>query len=1349
MILRNTACYQVFTVFVALVFNTLALKGNVTQKTHYCKPDALFIQTQSNLTAYQKEEAFVTFKIKPSEITPEFNPKISDTDKNEIYANIEKLPLTFRKNSGQWDEKIAYQAVSPGWNAKVSFMQNELSFGFSREVENKKTIKKELASNAVELLVWNQEFLNGNKDVQIEGSGEAESNANYFIGNDKNKHVVNASDYRFLSYKNIYPSITFNYYSTGKNLKYDYVINPGGNIADIKIKNKGVKSISINKNNELEISTAWGILIEKMPESYQLIDGKKKNVSVKYVLQDNNSFGFKVDGSYDKNYALIIDPVNYVWGTFVGGNVNGDVAYLSGIDIDAAGNVYASGQCNAFFPTTPGAYDTSHNGSPNGYTDVFVFKLSANGSTLLYSTFIGGSNDDRGIGIAVSPIGEAFVCGRTASVNFPVSAGAFQNTFAGGTDVLVIKLNVAGNALLYSTYIGGWSNDEAFAIKIDNAGNAYVAGGTGSGAQFGTQYPTTAGAFDTSLEFRDGFITCLNNTGTGLVFSTFTGGDNTLVRDTIAFDIERTTSGELYVTGYTYGTETSAGAYQTTYGGGFGADAFAARFNANCSARIYNTYIGLTAFDEAYGISVNTAGEAFIVGYTYFGSDYPTTAGSYNATPSSGGFLTKINATGTALIYSTMLFPGKAYSVEVNDKDEVYVIGDVQFTTINFPGTYCAFDQSENGQGDFFIAKINAAGSTLLYFSYFGGSQPDYGNGPVAFGRMNMVLTGDCKDEVYVGGTTHSPIMPTTPGVYQQNRGIIGGDQPFIFNLKPKITVDFSSSATPTCSVPVQFTDLSAGPCGWDSAWVADTWAWDFGDGGTSTQQNPIHTYNTAGTYTVKLKVTCPRDSIVKTINVSNTGCLPCVINADTVSKRVSCPGGTDGEASVNATGGAGNYNYTWSTTPIQNNDTAKGLTAGLYTVTVSDGSCSRITAVLINKSPTITVTASASQNAICPGSTVTLSASGTSTYTWTPTTGLNSTTGSPVTATIQNNITYKVVGVNLGGCKDSTTVSITTLPVPTITYSGTQTVCTGGNTSITASGGVSYTWLPITGLSSSTGATVTITPTTTTTYTTIATGANNCTTSDSVTITVNAIPVASAGNDTSFCAGKSVQLNATGGTSYSWSPVIGLNNSGINNPIASPPSTTKYVVTASNGPCSSKDSLIISINPNPVANAGSDVTVILSNSTPLNASGGVSYTWTPTTGLSNPNINNPIAKPTATTTYVVQVTNANGCVDTDTVTVFVDIKCGGGLFIPTAFSPNGDTQNEIFRVRGACLKSMRLSIFNRWGELVFTTNDIEKGWDGTISGSAADSGVYAYSLEAELIDNTKVSKSGNVTLLR
>ncbi len=420
-----------------------------------------------------------------------------------------------------------------------------------------------------------------------------------------------------------------------------------------------------------------------------------------------------------------------------------------------------------------------------------------------------------------------------------------------------------------------------------------------------------------------------------------------------------------------------------------------------------------------------------------------------------------------------------------------------------------------------------------------------------------------------------------------------------------------------------------------------------------------------------------------------------------------------------------------------------------VYTVTGTDANgCTNTDTVTVTVNPLPTVTVSPDM-AICENGSTQLSASGGVSYKWSPATGLSNPNISNPVASPAASTTYTVTVVDANGCPNFDSVRVTVNALPVITTSPDDTICLGGSTVITASGGVSYVWSPPTGLSSTTVANPVASPTVTTTYMVTGTDANGCQANATVTVTVLNPADPMAGPDATICPGGSVQLNASNGVSYQWTPATDLSCTNCPDPVASPTSQTTYTVTIvdANG-CTNTDQVTVSLFTPPVVSAGPDMTIYKGESVQLHGTGGVSYVWSPPTWLSDPNIADPVATPNDTITYILLVTDVNGCQNSDSMTIYV-IGIPVAI-VPTAFSPNGDGQNDVFRIGyRENFFLIRMQVFNRWGELVFETTDINQGWDGTYNGQPQPIGTYVFIIHGEDSKGYPIRKIGNVTLLR
>jgi hypothetical protein len=673
----------------------------------------------------------------------------------------------FIENKGQWHPDVLYLCRLGGldawitkWGVSYTFFKlEEKPSAQAREP----SLHEKFGRREVELIGHRvlMKLRGCAAHPQREGREMLEGYYNYLIGNDPTRHATYVRRYKEAWVKGVYAGIDMRYYLEGGRLRYDWVVHPGGEPSQIVFGLEGSEKTYIDSEGRLVFTTRFGEV--KLAE-LRVYQGDRE-IGGRFVERPGG-WGIEV-GSYDPTQPLLIDPL--VYSTYIGGNSDEEGRAIA---VDGSGNAYVTGYTySTNYDVTPGAFQTNGGGS---YRDVFVTKLNATGTALVYSTYIGGSGHDDGYAIAVDGSGNAYVTGYTSSTNYDVTAGAFQTTNGGGADVFVTKLNARGTALVYSTYIGGNSGEEGRGIAVDGSGYAYVTGYTES-----TNYDVTPGAFQTTNGGgRDVFVTKLNAAGTALVYSTYIGGSGDEVGLAIAVD----GSGYAYVTGYTYSTnyDVTPGAFQTTNESVSGwQDVFVTKLNATGTALVYSTYIGGIWDDYGTAIAVDGSGNAYVTGAT--GSpDYDVTPGAFQTTNGGGTdvFVTKLNATGTALVYSTYIGGSdidECNAIAVDGSGNAYVTG---FTNSpNYDVTPGAFQTTKEGGWDVFVTKLNATGTTLVYSTYIGGSGDEWG----------WAIAVDGSGNAYVTGWTYSTDYDVTPGAFQTTKG--GWDDVFVTKVCHPITL--------------------------------------------------------------------------------------------------------------------------------------------------------------------------------------------------------------------------------------------------------------------------------------------------------------------------------------------------------------------------------------------------------------------------------------------------------------------------------------------------------------------------------------------------------------------------------
>ena len=635
-------------------------------------------------------------------------------------------------------------------------------------------------------------FLNANKNVEIIPVEETKLRVNYFKGNDRSEWHCNIPTTKAVLYKNLYKNIDLKVYGIEKQIEYDWIVKPGGNPGDIRFQYKSVKGTRLDDEGNLVIETDFGELIHKKPVSYQTCTAQgrgvgagsqtcpqqRKNVNVTFKKIRSNTYGFEVE-KYDKNYELIIDPVVLAYSTYLGGS-----SFEWGYDIavDNCDQVYVTGETYSTDFPLQGQYQ----GDPGDTDyDAFVIRLDtllSGESSLVYSTYLGGGNDDRGYSIAVGDCCIAYVTGRTDSPDFP-TRNRYQG-YQGSTDAFVTLLDTdqsGETSLIYSTYLGGENQDSGQGVSMHPAygGDVFVTGYTDS-----TNFPV-GNQFQDNQNGRDIFVTRLDTQQSGesgLIYSTYLGGQGDDRGWGIAVDMDNI-RGVVYVTGDTYSPDFPlCEPYQSYQGGG---DAFISKLDTNRSggaSMIYSTCLGGGAADHAYDIAVGRDPEVFVTGRT-MSTDFPTSNQYQGYQGNWDAFVSRLNTFFSgpgSLIYSTYLGgqdweEGQSLILDFNRHGTVYVTGYTKST--NFP--ILNQNQVDPGYLDVFVTRLdtnNSGVASLIYSTYLGGGASQYGTG----------IAVDCEENVYVTGETSSTDFPTL-NPYQAFQGTADAFVTKIFAFQPAL----------------------------------------------------------------------------------------------------------------------------------------------------------------------------------------------------------------------------------------------------------------------------------------------------------------------------------------------------------------------------------------------------------------------------------------------------------------------------------------------------------------------------------------------------------------------------------
>jgi hypothetical protein len=661
-----------------------------------------------------------------------------------------KLPLSFEINKGQVGGPAKFLSRGRGYSFFVT--QTDAVLQLKGEKGKTSAIRWQAAG--------------GNRNARVLGERPLSGTTNYFIGTDAKKWHAGVTNYASVRVEAVYPGIDLVYHGNRREVEYDFVVAAKTDPGQIRLAFQGIKSMRIGQAGELVLHTDNGDLVQPRPVVYQEIDGLRQIIEARYALLATKEIGF-VLGTYDHSRQVTIDPVilystflgdsdldeglaiavdssgnSYVTGiaastsfpgvdgssiqpsngydydafvtkinaagtaiiysTYLGGN--GGNEYGLGITLDSSNNVYITGATNSTdFPGTSGSTIQSSFGG--GWRDSFATKINAAGTAIVYSTYLGGSDDDVAWGIAVDGSGNAYVAGPTASSTFPgVTGGSLQSTNTGGS--FVTKINAAGTATVYSTFYGGTAGAGISSIVVDGSGNLYIGGSTG-----GSGFPGVSGSSIQSTFAgggSDGFVSKLNAAGSAVLWSTYLG--DTGYDDLDAMKIDG--NGDIYVTGNTLSSSfpgVDGSSIQSSNAGDY--DVFVTKINGSGTSIIYSTFVGGPDLDMvSYGaLAVDSSGNAYVAGGT-LSTSFAGVSGSSIQSSNGGGadcFLTKINAAGTAFDYSTFLGGSDdefIAGLAVDGDGNAYVTGIAGST---FPVTVGAVQTTYGGGwGDAFVTKI-------------------------------------------------------------------------------------------------------------------------------------------------------------------------------------------------------------------------------------------------------------------------------------------------------------------------------------------------------------------------------------------------------------------------------------------------------------------------------------------------------------------------------------------------------------------------------------------------------------------------------------------------------------------
>ncbi len=1193
----------------------------------------------------------------------------------------------FIENKGQWDENVLFQSKFKGGNLWIQ--QNKFVFhlqDFSATHAAHAGNKSDVPNKGNRQTVVHLNFVGSKKVEEIQKFNSTKSYYNYFLGNVKEKWASDVHGYSEANLVSLYDGIDLKLIENQEDLKYEFHVKPQINPNQILLEYSGQKNVEIDKNGNLIVSTDLGNIIENKPYSYQIINGKVIEVKCEFVLL-NNQVSFKV-GKYDLEAELIIDPA-LIFATYSGSvsdNFGMTATYAHNGDAYSGGTVFG----NAYPTPDNGAFNVSSNFTlPNwvfngidytgyGIVDVFISKYSSDGTLMLWTSFIGGGDDIQGTETVHSLISDVNdnICffGATSSVNFPTTAGCFQNTHAGGspnfnlvangafftdqgTDIYVSKLSSNGHTLMASTYVGGTKNDGVNyresatlystapflsvygnlsdydsltsnygdtyrgEIMLDSIGNCIIASSTHS-----INFPVLNAFQPSNSGQQDGVLFKMTANLTSMIWSSYFGGS----KNDGCYSVKIDSSYNVVFSGGTCSNNltNTSGKWQSSYNGG-SSDGFVGKLSPNGTTLSGVSYIGSTYYDQAYFVEIDRNDNVFLLGQSYggqfpvFNAPFATLYNNSNASQ----FICKLNPTLTTVMNSTTFGSGSSSpnispSAFLVDKcGNLYVSGwggsvfQSGIALNNMPISSDALYLTPPSGFDFYLMVINRKFSNLLYATYLGGNnaKEHVDGGTSRFDREGVVYQSVCGGCSRCDINTVNPPYPCGPNSdFPTTPGAHSNtnNSPNCNNIVFKYAFDIVPKAVFETDGTEACSDIAV--TFENTSTVTDTYLWDFGNGQTSsTIFNPTMLYTNPGEYEVSLFVTDSVCHLTDTMSVVITVFDPITLTV-TPNIDLCIPDSINLVANTNG----GGISFQWS---------SDLLFSDTLNISTSDS--------------TLSIT--------------------------------------PLTST-----TYYVEVIGPGGCSsiDSVQVNFTS---SALTFSG-EKVCLGDTSSVVATNSIS-----------------------------------------SITF------------------------------DYVWSPSSIITTPSNTNEVFVNPPSSQYVyvtATASNG-CVVTDSIFIlvgNVSPDAIASTSDNLIPEGSTVTLSGLPNGYSYSWSPIIGVENPTSQVTNVQVDVTTLFTLSVTDGI-CTKNDTVLVkvFPWVCDEPSMFIPNAFSPNADGQNDVLYVRGKMIKDMTFRVFDRWGELIFESFDRGVGWDGTYKGKKMDPDVYDYYLKVTCIDNIESIVKGNITLLK
>lgn len=1259
-------------------------------------------------------------------------------------------------NNGQWDENIIYKVdLHEGdmfiTNNSFTYSLDNLNKIMSHHHNHNHGVEIESTTESLEGQIIRSTFINSSWEGRKTEKNQSDFYENYFLGNDPNKWKSNIFSFGQTTLHNYYPSVDLLIDGKDNSLKYSFIAQPHADVSKIRYQISGANKIYIDSKGDLHILHRFGEIIEKKPIAWNSNAHQNTLVDVQFGIEGNDVY-FIFPNDYNHNQELVIDPV-LVFSSFTGSTA--DNWGLSACP-DLNGNLYAGGVVSNLYggsyPTTTGAFDISYNGGIGSWpSDASISKFNSTGTSLIYSTYLGGSKNESLSSLVCDQNGELYILGMTSSSNFPISTGAFDVSFNGGpnventgiyhegVDIFITHFNANGTDIIGSTYLGGTNTDGTSAgngidgplshsygddnrgeIIVDNSNNVYIVSTSKS-----SDFPIVNGSQANLTGGQDAIVAKFNSTLSSIIWSTFFGGAGLENGNSI----QLSNAGHLYIAGgSTSQTLPSNTGDDLSYNGGE-ADGYLAKFNSNNGAVEAATFIGQNQYDQAFCVQLDIDNYVYVLGQTE--TSFPITAGRYGV-PNSGQFIRKYSEDLIDIKWTTMIGGGgdiieiQPTAFMVSDCFDIYLAGWGH--TGGFPTTPDAFQPTTNGD-NFYLALLSPDATSLKYATFMGGIT-SWGNhvdgGTSRFDKKGYVYHAACAA---CGGNPNG--FTTTPGVFSTTNN---SDNCNLAAFKFDMSIISTIVVEPTSSYcypdSVQFEiDTTMG----------NTFFWDFGDGTFSNEENPSHLYNESGVYTVTLivndSINCVHDTISLQVNYYRLD--PQVIQPS----EIICP---NTSYQLQASGG---INYLWSPTSGLNDPTIANPIATItqttqFSIIISD-SCSSDTLFVTLEVDSI-VPVIITDSSVCEGNSIQLFVTNGISHLWSPSASLNDPTIANPIASPTESTTYTVEVTTQNNCVFHDTVEIEFKPLPHPVMEDIIDLCVHDTVSIEVSGGDVYSWSPNSNINTLLGNSVNVHPLNSMYY--YCDFSTECGTErDSVLLNVH-IPNITASNDTTICPADLITIYANGGVSYVWYEDFSFPNS-VSQQVHPSFNTEYYVIGTDQYGCVDTAYVQVDVYPMPYVKASKDVEAFYDELIPLSATGNLpgEFYWSPIESLTCSNCPSTLASPNTNTIYTVTFVDTNSCKAEDQVTITYKPL----IYIPNTFTPDGNSFNDVFSASGENIKSFGISIYDRWGEEVFTSNSLTDSWDGTYKNMNCQEGTYVWKVVVEDLNEMKQVLVGHVNLLK